>query len=382
MLTNKDEVMTVLTNLIEGFYSDEKNRLPTNDNTDCSNVGEKRNTVLSKLGDITNTSLNGDVASCTSLSTGKKSNVQKTSLHLNRNSVLEDTQPQGTVEDEAEQTFDEEEMSLFDNSSIGKNGLTNKNGLMTVKSSCPEDTISASQVKDSSSSLVVTKTATTDQHCCLRPSLQDDTRRLSPVDSVQSVELCETMSEKTLCETSESTSHLKDFCNSSKESRDSHVVENVHCGIRNSLSNLNNEKSTAETISAAQNTNEIDTNITPQGNQGLSNNTSLACTPTKRSSLENLFSLDMDDLFEDSDFDLSGRDSNLKTPGISNHELNSEKAPSAELSSSAFDQGTVPSVKSSLTVTASSGATEAPFSDKEWSMGHGIVDKQGNPVQV
>jgi len=382
MLTNKDEVMTVLTNLIEEFYSDEKNRLRSNDNTDCNNVGEKRNTVLSKLGDVTNTcSLNGEVASCTSLSTGKKRNVQKTPLHLNRISVLEDTQPQVIVEGEAEQTFDEEEMSLFDNSSVGKNSLTNKNGLMTVESSCPEGTIPAIQVKDSSSSLVVTKTAKTDQHCCLRSSLQDDASRLSPVDSVQSVELCETMSNKTLCETSESTSHFKDFCNSSKESRDSRVVENVNCGIHNSLSNLNNEKSTA------QNTNEIDTNITPQVNQaeGLSNNTSLACTPTKRSSLENLFSLDMDDLFEDSDFDLSGIDSNLKTPGISNNEFNSEKAPSAELPSSAFDQGlslgTVPSVKSSLTVTASSGATEAPFSDKEWSMGHGIVDKQGNLVQ-
>lgn len=385
MLTNKDEVMTVLTNLVEEFYSDEKNRLLSNNNTDCNNIGEKRNTVLSKLGDFTNTcSLNGEVASCTSLSTGKKSNVQKTSLHLNRNSVLEDTQPQGIVEDEAEQTFDEEEMSLFDNSSVGKNSLTNKNGLMTVESSCPEGTIPASQVKDSSSSLVVTitKTATTDQHCCLRSSLQDDTSRLSPVDSVQSVELCETMGDKTLCETSESTSHLKDFCNSLEESRDSCVVKNVNCGIHNSLSNLNNEKSTGEAISTAQNTNEIDTNLTPQGNQGLPNNTSLACTSTKRSSLENLFSLDMDELFEDSDFDLSGIDSNLKTPRISNHELNSEKALSAELPSSAFDQGTVSSVKSSLTVTASSGATEAPFSDKEWSTGRGIVDKQGNPVQV
>ena len=391
MLTNKEEVMTVLTKLVEDFYSDEKNKLPSSNNIDCNNVAEKGIAIISKPGEITNTcSLNGEVASCTSSSTGKKSNAQNTSLHLNRNSVLEDMQPQINVEREVEQTHDMDKMTsssatFFDNSDKGENSLTNKNGLMTEESSCHEVPIPASQVKDSSSSSVLVKTVTADQGG-LRSSLQNDTCRLSPTDSLQSVELCETMSDKTLCETSESTCHLENnLCNSLKESRDSHAVENGNCEIGNSLSNLSNdtqinndklnEKSASKTVSNLENTNVANTDRTPLGNQEL-------CTLAKRSSLENLFSLDMDDLFEDSDFDLSDINSNLKTTGTSNHERNSEKAPVAESSSSAFDQETASAVKSPVTVVVSSGATEAPCSDKEWSMGRGIVDKQGNPVQV
>ena len=399
MLTNKEEVMTVLTNLVEEFYSDEKNKLPSSNNIDCNNVAEKGIAIISKLGDITNTcSLDGEVTSCTSSITGKKSNAQNTSLHLNRNSVLEDTRPKINVEREVEQTHDVEEMTsssttLFDNNSKGENSpVTYKNGLTTEESSCHEGTIPASRVKDSSSSSVVVKTVTADQGG-LRSSLQNDTCRLPPTDSLQSVELCETMSDKTLCETSESTCHLENnLCNSLKESRDSHAMENGNCEIGNSLSNLSNdtqinndklnEKSASKTVSNLKNTNVANTNRTPLGNQELSKNTSLACTLAKRSSLENLFSLDMDDLFEDSDFDLSDINSNLKTTGTSNHDRNSEKAPAAESSSSAFDQETASAVKSPVTVVVSSGATEAPCSDKEWSMGRGIVDKQGNPVQV
>lgn len=403
MLTNKDELMTVLTNLVDEFYSDEKNRLPSSDNIDCNNVAEKRIAVLGKLGDITNTcSLNGEVASCTSISTSKKSNAQKTSLHLNRNLVLEDMQSQIDLEHEVEHTHDVQEKttgsssaSLSDKSGTGENSLSNKNNcLITEESSCSQGAVPTSQVKDSSSSSVVVKTVTPDQEGCLLSSLQDDTSRPSPTDSLQSVELCETMRDKTLCETSESMCHLENnLCNSLKESQGSGVIENVNCEIGNSLSNLNsdacnsnklNEQSASKTVSSAENANVANNSETPQGNQELSKNRSLARSPNKSCPLENIFSLDIDDLFEDSDFDLSGVNSNLKTPGTSNHERNSEKTPPPESSSSAFDQGTTCTsvVKSSATVAVSSETTEAPCSDKEWSMGSGILDKQGNPVQV
>ena len=376
MLTNKDEVMTVLTNLVDEFYSDEKNKLPSNDNINGNNVAEKRIAVNGKPGDITNTcSLNGEVASYTASSISKRSNAQKTSLHLNRSSVLEDTQPQIILEHEAEHTCDAQQKtgssaSLSDNSGTGEASPSNKNCLIAEESSCSEEAVPASQ--ECSSSSVVVRTVTADESG-LCSSLQDNTSRVSPTDSLQSVELCESISDKTLCETSELTCHLENnLCNSLKESQGSSVVGNVNCVTGNSLSNLNsgackpNENSASKSASSAENANVSNNSGTPQGNQELSKNRSLACNPTKSPSLENIFSLDMDNLFEDSDFDLSGINSNLKTPGSSNLECNSDK--------------TRP--ESSVTVAVSSGTTEAPCSDKDWSMGRGILNKQGNPVQV
>ena len=144
MLTNKDEVMTVLTNLVDEFYSDEKNKLPSNDNINGNNVAEKSIAVIGKPGDITNTcSLNGEVASSTASSISKRSNAQKTSLHLNRSSVLEDTQPQIILEHEAEHTCDAQQKtgssaSLSDNSGTGEDSPSNKNCLIAEESSCSE----------------------------------------------------------------------------------------------------------------------------------------------------------------------------------------------------------------------------------------------------
>ena len=395
MLTNKDEVMAVLTNLVDKFYSDEKNKLPPSDNVDSNNVVEKRIAVISKPADITNTcTLNGELASCTSSSISKKSSAQKTSLHLNRSSVLENTQPEINLEHEVEHTYDVQENTssssiLSDKSGTDENSLSNKNCLITEKSSCSEETVPASQVKDNSSSSVVVRTVTADQSD-LCSSLQDDTSRLSPTDSLQSVDVCDSVTDKTLCETSKSIFHLENnLRNSSKESQGSSVKENVNCVTVNRLSNMNNgacnsnkpnEKSASKTASSAENGNVANNSGTPPGDQEEKNR-SLPHSPTKSPSLENLFSLDMDDLFEDSDFDLSGINSNLKTPGSSNHERNSEKT-LLESTSSASDQGTTSAVKPSMTVAVSSGITEVPCSDKDWSMGRGILDKQGNPVQV
>ena len=391
MLTNKDEVMTILTNLLDEFYSDEKNKLPSSDNSDCNNVAEKRIAVIGKLGDITNTrSLDGEVASCISSSIGKKSSAQEASAHLNRSSVLEDTPPQINLEREVEHTHGVQEKTSSSSGSLSGNNCTGENCLITEESSCSQGTVQASQAKDSSSSSVTEKTVTADQGC-LDSSLQGDTSRLSPIYSLQSAELCEASSDKTLCETSESMCHLENnLCNSLKESQGSGVIENVNCVIGNSLSDLNSgasnsnkpdEKSASKAVSSAENANVANNSVTLQRNQELSKNSSLACTTTKSSSLENILSLDMDDLFGDSDLDLSEINSNFKAPSASNHECNWRKTP-PESSSFAFDQGTASAVKSSATVAVSSVTTETPCSDKEWSMGHGILDKKGNPVQV
>ncbi|KAJ7380058.1 ATP-binding mismatch repair protein [Desmophyllum pertusum] len=97
-------------------------------------------------------------------------------------------------------------------------------------------------------------------------------------------------------------------------------------------------------------------------------------------SLENLFSFNVDDLFNDSDLEICPT-----TPEVSNNVRIAGKSTSAEMPSSATNEGSVSQSfsveKPSVTNFVSSGTTEAQFSDKEWSMGRGIVDKQGNPVQ-
>ena len=84
----------------------------------------------------------------------------------------------------------------------------------------------------------------------------------------------------------------------------------------------------------------------------------------------------MDDLFDDSKLDLSGINSKLKTPGTSDNVCNSEKDASEGISSSATVEESVSAPKPSETT------SKAQCSDKDWSMGCGVADKQGIPVQV
>lgn len=396
MLTNKDELMTILTNLLEEFYSDEKNKLPSSKGIDCNSSAEKRIAVIGKLGDITNTcGLNGEVTTCTHASSniGEKSKEKERSLPLDRNIVPEDTP---SLEHEVEETRNEQaktssSSSLFDNNSTQESTLCNKNNLQIEKSFCHERVSTSNQVKDKMPSSVVVERETVNQAGCVPSSLQEDTIVLSPTDSLQSVELCESFSDKTLCEVSESMCNMENnVCNSSKES--SSVAENGNSETGHSISNLNNENSNrltsnklqvVETANTGNSSNATKSDERPDGRQELSKNRTLACSPFNSPSLGNLFSLDLDDLFEDSDLDLTSIDSNLKTPGTSNHMCNSEKDDSVETPSSVNEKGTASAVKPSMTVAVSSGTTKAQCSDKEWSMGRGIVDiKQGNPVQV
>lgn len=381
MLTNKDELMTILTNLLDKFYSDEKNVLPGSRNLDSNNGAEKRIAVIGKLDDITNTcGLNGEVTTTgthASSSVVTESKAQETSIHLNRNVMLENTCGEQEDETHNEQSKTSSR-SNFDDNSTPKNTSSNDNDLLREESSSDERTSANNQGQDES----VINTVTADQAVCLPSSLQEDTNTLTHTDSFLSDsvnsfrDLRETLSDKTLCEISESTCDLEDNVrNPSKESDHSGVTENGNFEISNNLSNLNgnNEEISAVTADTGNDSNAASADERSKESQEMPTIRTMACTPSSSPSLENLFSFDVDDLFNDSDLELSG---------ASNNVCNAEKATSAEMPSSATKElGCVSVEKPSMTV-VSSGTPEAQCSDKEWSMGRGIVDQQGNPVQV
>lgn len=386
MLTNKDELITILSNLLEEFYSDEKNKLPSSKNIDCNNDAEKRIALIGKLGDITNTcGLIGEVTTHASSIAGEKSKGKEGSLHLGRDIVEEDTPSleHGVKETQKGQAQTSSSSSLLGNNSTHENTLNNKNDLQREKLSCHDEISPTSRAKEKPPSSFVTS----NQAVSSPSSQQGDISMLSPTDSLQSVELFETLGDKTLCEVSESTCNVENMCNSSKVS--SSVAENGNFDTGNSLSNSNGDKSNKHNeIPVTANTRNHSSNATnadgrPEGNQELSKNRTLVCPRSKSPLLEN-FSLDlgMDDLFEDSDLDLTGIIANSKTSGSSSHVRNSGKDASAETSSSATVEGTASVTKPSVAVAVSSETTKALCSDKEWSTGRGILDKQGNPVQV
>lgn len=388
MLTNKDELMTILTNLLDKFYSDEKNVLPGSRNLDSNNGAEKRIAVIGKLDDITNTcGLNGEVTTTgthASSSVVTESKAQETSIYLDRNVMLENTC--GEQEDETHNELTKtSSTSNFDNNSTPKNTSSiNNNDFLREESSSHDRTSPNNQGEHKSPSLAVAETVAetvTDQAVCLPSALQEDTNTLTHTDSFLSDsvnsfrELRETLSDKTLCEISESTCDLEDNVrNSSKESDHSRVTENSNFEISNNLSNLNgnNEEISAVTADTGNGSNAASADERSKESQEMPTIRTMACTPSSSPSLENLFSFDVDDLFNDSDLELSGASNNVR---------NAEKATSAEMPSSATKEGCVSVEKPSMTV-VSSGTPEAQCSDKEWSMGRGIVDKQGNPVQV
>lgn len=389
MLTNKDELMTILTNLVENFYSDEKNKLSSSKDNNCNGSAEKRIALIGKLGDITNTcDSNGEGTTSASSNVGEKIRAKEKSLHLDRNMVL-DNNP-SLVQHEAEGTTNNKQIktvsssSLFQSNCTQEDSMSNKNDLQSEKPSCHEGMSSAHQVKDKLPSSVVVNMETVNQVVSLPSFLHKDTSMLCPTDPSQFVELSET-SDKSLCEVSESMCNIEknvSTCNSSNLKESSSVKENGHLETStcNSLLNLERDKSNKIPVTRTENTENTsvpaNTEGKPEGSKDLSKNRTLPCTPSNRPSLKKIFSLDLDDLFDDSEFDLSGINSNLKTPGTSDNVPNSEKDASGGISSSATVEESVSASKPSETT------TKAQCSDKDWSMGCGVVDKQGTPVQV
>ena len=92
-----------------------------------------------------------------------------------------------------------------------------------------------------------------------------------------------------------------------------------------------------------------------------------ASSPSER----NLFSLSLDDLFEDSDLD---------TTGPLNDVFSAKKSTQQNLTLTLNKERTT--CGEEISKGHSFEGTKVQYADKQWSMGGGIVDKQGNPVQV
>ena len=380
MLTNQDELMTLLTELLDEFYSDEKNKLPGSKTPGCNDdVVENRIALIGKLGDSTNTcSLDGEITTHTSGNGSEESKQQEMLVHLDRNIVHEDMlSREQEVKESCSEQGNTSDIIHMNNCSKPKNALSEKNDLLMEKSTCREETRKSNQGKDSCKSpgLATENAVTVDEVpvLCLLSPLRGDTGTLtrkdsSLSDSLESQELCETLSDKTLCDINESMCNTeKPLCNSSKESQQN-IVEN-DITVDESSSSLNGVNGNKEIVAVKTANTENSSHAANAGGR-----------PQKGPSLENLFSFSLDDLFEDSDFDTSGVNSNLRMPNPSNDVCAVEKSTPAEMPSSSSQEGPTSVKKTSMT--DSSGATEVQRTDKDWSMGHGIVDKQGNPVQV
>ena len=407
MLTNKDELITLLTNLLDEFYSDEKNRI-SESKTGASSNGTEKGIVTSKNGfhvheeacngngpcgqdssnanavngesddvAITHTS-NGDIAVFTSDGLNNKSNKHETSPDLDDKMLSENTQRK----EHGDKAQSSDGCHL--NNTAPNNTIDN---LLRERRSCQEEANPAmvSQGKDISpqpdkvGSTDKNKNQHLDQDLHLPSDQQEDANLLAQADSLatdsfNSEEFCETFSDKTLCEISEFDIENNVFTGNSSTHLNEHnsVIEHGNLATNNGLSNLYTEdQSKGSNVTGCS-----------EKSQDVLSDGSLTCAPSTSESVEKLFSLDMDDLFEDSNLIASSANSNSEISGTSNNVQIVEKCKSLETPTSASKQGVGSGEKPMLAAAAPSVTNEARCSDKDWSMGRGIVDKQGRPVEV
>ena len=416
MLTNKDEVMSLLSNLLEEFYSDEKNKISERTKSNPSN-GTEKGTATSK--NVTKEVVNG-IVSCVQTSSNvdavigennvtnsygsngkvvckptcsnsnKESSEHRPSVQLDKNSLFESEK---SIE-HSKQTTNNSECHLSNNAL--QNTTTNGSNLSREKSLCDETTKQNTGDKDECKSpnsvevgAVTNINGHVDKTFQLPSTCQEDTNTLAQADSFltssfDSAELCDTItgSDKSLTEiidsanvvnnSSENVTEQNGMAENNNESSDNHW----------SVNRDEQSKSNETSVMNGNNSKTINHDGCSEKGQDPPQNREFTCTASMSQSVKNLFSLDLDDLFNDSDLDVTVGDSCLKACMSSalNCVQTAEKSKLLETSFSATNKSSV-SVEKSMT-SAPFGAAEARCSDKEWSMGSGIVDKQGKPVEV
>ena len=379
MLTNQDELMTVLTKLLDEFYSEENNTLPS-----CDVALENRIVASDKLGDITNTcSMNGEIRTKTSGDARVKNNQQGMDIQLDSNVVHDNMQNK-------EQDIDNNHSKLAN--IFGTTGIriptstsSKEKDLLLEESSCHEPTSQSNQGKEAlKSSIQSTENAESVDDVpvlCLFSPLKKNSGILNNKDSFQShilpsKALCESLSDKTLAEMNESVYNIdKTLVNSFKEIP-GNTAENggIEVAERNSvLNNANGNKSVpfAKTTHSENGPDVANKETLLEKQQELSGNKSLTSAAANSPSERNLFSLSLDDLFEDSDLD---------TTGPLNDVFSAKKSTQQNLTLALSKEKTTCGEEISKGHTF--GGTKVQYTDKQWSMGGGIVDKQGNTVQV
>ena len=379
MLTNQDELMTVLTKLLDEFYSEENNTLSS-----CDVALENRIVATDKLGDITNTcGMNGEIRTKTSGDARVKNNQQGMDIQLDSNVVHDNMQNK-------EQDIDNNHSKLANifgttGNRIPTSTSSKEKDLLLEESSCHEPTSQSNQGKEAlKSSIQSTENAESVDDVpvlCLFSPLQKNSGILNNKDSFQShilpsKALCESLSDKTLAEMNESVNNIdKTLVNSFKEIP-GNTAENggIEVAVRNSvLNNANGNKSVlfAKTTPSENGPDAANKEKLLEKQQELSGNKSLTSAAASSPSERNLFSLSLDDLFEDSDLD---------TTGPLNDVFSAKKSTQQNLTLTLNKERTT--CGEEISKGHSFEGTKLQCTDKQWSMGGGIVNKQGNPVQV
>ena len=396
LLTNKEEVMTLLTNLLEEFYSDEKNKISdrTLTATHTSNGAEKGDCPSKNECGITENVCNGNVPGIHVRSSGianavgecsiteacrpaeKVANGTPCSLSI-ENSQHENSNDQSslferTVECNIEYSTCKSAENTSCNVDFHPNNAVQSNITDGISNSC-------STFKSSHGNEEYTCNNNSGE---MQKSVDQATTLTCHKDTCTNAgQLWGTISDKSLCaiidlgldvlNTSRNTTvgnglvhahHDSDKHDSSVGQTSSDDIQSIESSGRNMLSNKDNSKA----------------GICAEKVQDVEEST---CKSSLSRSVEDLFSDDLsDDLFDDLDLEVSGVNCNDRSSTLVRHVKTVEKSKDKDFPVSSSNKDSVSLEKS--VVPGSSDTSDAKCSEKDWSKGHGIVDKQGKPVEV
>ena len=396
LLTNKEEVMTLLTNLLEEFYSDEKNKISdrTLTGTRNSNGAEKGDCPSKNECGITENVCNGNVPGIHVRSSGianafgecnvteacrpagKVANGTPCSLstenNQHENSNHQSSLFERTVVHNIEQSTCKSAENTSGNIGFHPNNAGQSNITDGISNSC--STFKSSHVNE--------KHTWNNNSGEVQKSVDQATTSTCLKDTcTNSGQLWGTISDKSLCaiidlgldalNTSRNTTVGNGLVHAEHDSdkRDSPVgqtssdgIQSIESSARNMLSNKDNTKA----------------DISAEKMQDVEVST---CKPSLSRSVEDLFSDDFsDDLFDDLDLEVSGVNCNDRSSTLVRHVEAVEKSKDKDFLVSSSNKDSVSLEKSVVPV--SSDTSDAKCSEKDWSMGQGIVDKQGKPVEV
>ena len=368
LLTNKEEVMTLLTNLLEEFYSDEKNKISdrTSTGTRTSNGAEKGDCPPKNECGITENVCNGNVPGIHVRSSGITENNQ------HENSNHESSLFERTVVHNIEHSTCKSAENTSCNVGFHSNNAAQRNITDSTSNSCSTSKLSHGNEK----------------HTCTNNSGEVQKRVGQATPSTCHEDKCSnagqlwgTISDTSLCaiidlgldvlKTSGNTAvvnglvhaeHDSDKHDSSLGQTSSNDIQSAESSARNMLSN--------EDISKA--------GISAEKMQNVEEST---YKPSLSRSVEDLFSDDFsDDLFDDLDLEVSGVNCHDRSSTLLKHIKTIEKSEDKDFPLSSSNKDSVSLEKS--VDSGPSDMSDAKCSEKDWSMGHGIVDKQGKPVEV
>ncbi|CAH3164518.1 unnamed protein product [Porites evermanni] len=395
LLTNKEEVMTLLTNLLEEFYSDEKNKISdrTLTGTCTSNGAEKGDCPSKNECGITENICNGNVSGIHVRSSGIANAVGECN-------VTEACRPAGKVANGTPCSLSMEnnqhensnhQSSLFERTA--ERNIEHSACKAAENTSCNVDfhpnNAAQSNITDSTSNSCLTSKSShgNEKHTCNNNSGEVQKRVDQATPSTCHKDTCTnagqlwgTISDKSLCaiidlgldvlNTSRNTTvgnglvheqYDSDKHDSSVGQTSSDDIQGIESSGRNMLINKDNSKAGI----CAEKMRDVEVST---------------CKPSLSRSVEDLFSDDFsDDLFDDLDLEVSGVNCNDRSSTLVRHVEPVEKSKDKDFPVSSSNKDSVSLEKS--VAPGSSDTSDAKCSEKDWSMGHGIVDKQGKPVE-